>query len=283
MARIKFTEQGEVLSYKYSNHETAVYELTLGVTGLLKASRIWCRPHRAAQGDYQGIMDQLARYARRLPRPHRPHPGFWTTSTRPRRSGDRPAEHRLAPSHRKKGTAPRPRPRHPLGVRLGAVRHTLPAWYGIGTALEPGGAATRRGWPSCSDVPGMALLPRPAVQHPDGAVQGGDEDRHGTGEKVAQIEGLLEENPVLAVSLQRRDPYLDPLNHIQFTLLKRVRARTWTRKAASTGWIPLLRSINASPAGCAIRAEASGGLHWESGRPVPLMRLPGHPGRPGWA
>lgn len=36
---IKFTEQGEVLSYKYSHHETAVYELTMGVSGLMKASR----------------------------------------------------------------------------------------------------------------------------------------------------------------------------------------------------------------------------------------------------
>ncbi|MGD2119645.1 MAG: phosphoenolpyruvate carboxylase, partial [Chromatiales bacterium] len=36
--QIKFTEQGEVLSYKYSNTETAVYELTMGITGLMQAS-----------------------------------------------------------------------------------------------------------------------------------------------------------------------------------------------------------------------------------------------------
>src|SRR3569832_162205 len=30
--QIKFTEQGEVLSYKYSNCETAMYELTMGIT-----------------------------------------------------------------------------------------------------------------------------------------------------------------------------------------------------------------------------------------------------------
>lgn len=35
---IKFTEQGEVLSYKYGNLETAIFELTMGITGLLKAS-----------------------------------------------------------------------------------------------------------------------------------------------------------------------------------------------------------------------------------------------------
>ncbi len=36
--QIKFTEQGEVLFYRYNNMETAIYELTMGVTGLLKAS-----------------------------------------------------------------------------------------------------------------------------------------------------------------------------------------------------------------------------------------------------
>ncbi len=36
--QIKFTEQGEVLSHKYSNAETANYELAMGITGLMKAS-----------------------------------------------------------------------------------------------------------------------------------------------------------------------------------------------------------------------------------------------------
>ena len=35
---IKFTEQGEVLSFKYNFKETARYELTVGITGLMKAS-----------------------------------------------------------------------------------------------------------------------------------------------------------------------------------------------------------------------------------------------------
>lgn len=37
--QIKFTEQGEVLSFKYGNVETAAYELGMGVSGLMKASR----------------------------------------------------------------------------------------------------------------------------------------------------------------------------------------------------------------------------------------------------
>ncbi len=41
--------------------------------------------------------------------------------------------------------------------------------------------------------------------------------------KVAQIDELLDENPLLKTSLTRRDPYLDPLNHIQLELLERYR------------------------------------------------------------
>ena len=38
--------------------------------------------------------------------------------------------------------------------------------------------------------------------------------------KVAQMNTLLDDNPALSVSLMRRDPYLDPLSHIQIKLLK---------------------------------------------------------------
>ena len=42
--QIKFTEQGEMLFYRYNNMETAIYELTMGVTGLLKASVSLVKP-----------------------------------------------------------------------------------------------------------------------------------------------------------------------------------------------------------------------------------------------
>ena len=57
--QIKFTEQGEVLRYKYSNTETAVYELSMGMTGLLKASRVLVRPAEQDRRDYMGIMDEI--------------------------------------------------------------------------------------------------------------------------------------------------------------------------------------------------------------------------------
>ncbi|MEO6697725.1 MAG: phosphoenolpyruvate carboxylase, partial [Gammaproteobacteria bacterium] len=58
--QIKFTEQGEMVSYKYSNIETAVYELSVGVTGLIKASRSLIQPPVTDNSDYLGIMAELA-------------------------------------------------------------------------------------------------------------------------------------------------------------------------------------------------------------------------------
>jgi len=58
--QIKFTEQGEVLFYRYNNMETAVYELTMGITGLMKASLSLVQSVQLEVPDYLAIMDELA-------------------------------------------------------------------------------------------------------------------------------------------------------------------------------------------------------------------------------
>jgi phosphoenolpyruvate carboxylase len=60
---------------------------------------------------------------------------------------------------------------------------------------------------------------------------------------------LMEETKALQISLVRRNPYLDPLNHIQMALLKRYRANPGSDEAPSVWLDPLLRSINAIAAG----------------------------------
>ena len=67
--------------------------------------------------------------------------------------------------------------------------------------------------------------------------------------QISGHHGLLEETPTLALSLGRRDPYLDPLNHIQITLLKRCRDESLTEEDRELWLNPLLRSINAIAAG----------------------------------
>ncbi|MCK4951979.1 MAG: phosphoenolpyruvate carboxylase, partial [Gammaproteobacteria bacterium] len=68
---------------------------------------------------------------------------------------------------------------------------------------------------------------------------------------VADIDELLQETPVLMLSLSRRDPYLDPLNYIQIELLKRYRRdlQELPEDQESVWQDPLLRSINAISAG----------------------------------
>jgi phosphoenolpyruvate carboxylase len=66
---------------------------------------------------------------------------------------------------------------------------------------------------------------------------------------VVGAQRLMEENTTLALSLTRRNPYLDPLNHIQITLLQRFRDMDLDENARLVWQDPLLRSINAIAAG----------------------------------
>lgn len=58
----------------------------------------------------------------------------------------------------------------------------------------------------------------------------------------------LDDNPSLALSLDRRSPYLDPLNHIQANLLARRRSGMESADE-DIGLDALLRSINGIAAG----------------------------------
>jgi phosphoenolpyruvate carboxylase len=67
--------------------------------------------------------------------------------------------------------------------------------------------------------------------------------------KVSNMTRLLDDIPPLGLSLMRRDPYLDPLNHIQIKLLKRYRDESLSKEDRDKWLNPLLRSINAIAAG----------------------------------
>jgi phosphoenolpyruvate carboxylase len=67
--------------------------------------------------------------------------------------------------------------------------------------------------------------------------------------KVAEVDELLDETPLLKLSVTRRDPYLDPLNHIQLELLHRYRDPATRGSDHEATLDPLLRSINAIAGG----------------------------------
>ena len=278
--QIKFTEQGEVLSYKYSQRETALYELTMGVTGLLKASRSLVTEVEPDRKDYLGIMDELARLGEEAYRDLTDRTeGFLdyfyevcpVDEIGMLNIGSRP-------SHRNKANRSKGSIRAiPWVFGWAQSRHTLPAWYGIGTALERwrGDDAVRlaklqtmyREWPYFRALLGnlqMALfkasmeIAREYTRLAENQEQAqaiyrriADEYRRTLTQvlHVADIEVLLEENPPLYLSLSRRDPYLDPLNYIQVELLQRTRDESLPDEERDRWLPPLLRSINAIAAG----------------------------------
>jgi phosphoenolpyruvate carboxylase len=182
------------------------------------------------------------------------------------------------PSHRKKGDLSKTSVRAIAWVFGWAQsRHTIPAWYGIGSALAQwcGNDPQRmeqlqtmyREWPffrALLSNTQMSLFKADmgiAAQYAElysnhdvagkvyGMIRGEHERTVGNVLQVAQLRELLEETPGLLLSLSRRNPYLDPLNHIQIMLLKRYRDATQGEEERKVWLEPLLRSINAIAAG----------------------------------
>jgi phosphoenolpyruvate carboxylase len=278
--QIKFTEQGEVLRYKYSNEETAVYELSMGITGLLKASRVLIEPAAQDRRDHMGIMDELARIGESVYRDLIDHTAglfdyFYevtpVTEIGLLNIGSRP-------SHRKQQDRSKSSIRAiPWVFGWAQSRHTLPAWYGLGSALEAwrGNNPERlarlqqmyQDWPFFRSLLGniqMALFKgEMTIAHEYTRLASDQDMAQRIYSKISEeyrktitqvlhvsgVHGLLQENPSLGLSLFRRNPYLDPLNNIQITLLARYRDSTLDETQRELWLKPLLRSINAIASG----------------------------------
>ncbi len=277
---IKFTEQGEVLSYKYSNTETASYELGMGITGLLKAS---CNLISKPKPDNQEHLDVMARLAASGEAQYREltdnTPGFldyFYEATPVSEIGLLNIGSR--PSHRKKTDRSKTSVRA-IGWVFGWAqsRHTMPAWYGIGTALETWVKSDPenleklhemyQAWPffrALLSNTQMALfkadmriakayaslcLDQKSAKNVYNMINREYERTRSRTLEVAEQNELMADTPHLALSLTRRNPYLDPLNQIQLTLLKRFRDESLDEESRNLWLTPLLRSINAIAAG----------------------------------
>ncbi len=278
--QIKFTEQGEVLFYRYNNLETAIYELTMGVTGLLKASQSLIKPVAADNPENIAIMNELAQIGEQSYRQLTDYtPGFLDYFYEATPVSDF-AQLNIGsrPSHRKK------QDRSKQSVRaIGWVfawaqsRQTFPAWYGIGSSLQAWCAGNPehlktlqtlyRDWPFFRNLLSNAQMAlcksdmRVAQEYADLCV---DEK---TGKRIhaaiareyhscvewilgiAESDQLIAENPKLAASLRRRNEYLGPLNFIQISLLQSIRQTAPQDSTQSPLIKPLLGTINAIAAG----------------------------------
>ncbi len=275
--QIKFTEQGEVLSNKYSNTETAIYELGVGITGLLKASQSIVKKHGKFADNYLEAMASIAATGeagyRDLTDNTEGFLDYFYENTPVTEIGQMNIGSR--PSHRKSDRSKSSIRAIPWVFGWSQARHTLPAWYGIGSALEAfrkqhGDLLLRemyQKWPFfkalLSNVQ-MALFKAQMDIAKEYSNLWKDKKRSTfiydkiAAEyyltvrellSIAQIDTLMEETPLLQYSLERREPYLDPLNHIQITVLGRHREHI-SQAQEESPWIDeLLLTINAIAAG----------------------------------
>ncbi|MBL8671659.1 MAG: phosphoenolpyruvate carboxylase [Alphaproteobacteria bacterium] len=274
--RLKFTEQGEVLSFKYANRPTAVYELTVALSGLVKASFALAEARRhVVDARFAGAMARIAAIGeasyRDLVAEDAGLLDFFYEATpvldlAALNIGSRP-------SHRPQGgRSLRAIRAIPWVFGWSQARLALPAWYGVGSALQafaaekPGNLAVLRRmcgeWPYLRHVLDNAQM---ALAKTDLAVAqlyvSLASDREAADriwkrikdecvlterwlKRAMGTDRLLAENRQLAFSLDRRAPYIDAVNALQARLIARSRqpdGQTWRH--------PLLLSINAIAAG----------------------------------
>ncbi len=275
---IKFTEQGEVLSYKYSNAETAMYELSMGITGLMKASKCLVRKPQEDNPAHLEAMQKLAKEGEHAFRDLTDHTEgffkFFYEATPVNEIGLLNIGSR--PSHRKKGNLSKSSIRAiPWIFGWAQARLTFPAWYGTGFALdnwvnEQGDAQLKdmyENWPFfralLSNIQ-MSLFKTDLVIGKDYSELGQDKAQSDkiynmiASEHIRSVDTCLEisgnnylmaDTPQLALSLSRRTPYLEPLNHIQVAVLKRYKDEQTSEEEREVWLTPLLNSINAIAAG----------------------------------
>ncbi|KAJ7555889.1 hypothetical protein O6H91_05G059400 [Diphasiastrum complanatum] len=274
--QIKFTEQGEVITYRYGNSETATYELTVGITGLLKASHPTTRPNVAYNPKYFSIMQCMATEAEREYRGLTDETeGFYdyfheatiVNEISLINIGSRPSRRNSAIRDKSSLRA------IPWVFAWAQSRHTLPAWFGVGSGIlgytqnQPERVQELQRmyaeWPFfrtfLSNVQ-MSLF-KASMEI---AQEYARLCRNRITEKlvydlvaheynltkaqflmVSQQNAVLEDHPFLERSFDTRRKYLDPLNHIQVILLGRRRDPTITDSQKSLWEKPLLRTIKA--------------------------------------
>ena len=182
------------------------------------------------------------------------------------------------PSHRRSGDMSKSSVRAiPWVFGWSMSRTMMPAWYGVGAAIgewTAGGQGRwkrlremNRNWPFFTALISnlqMSLFKsdmRIALEYsklcPDRELAESiytmlrDENRRSIDAvlRIAQIDALLTTDPVLTLSLTRRNPYLDPLAYLQIDLLRKYRDETQPEEDRMQWQAALLSSINAIAAG----------------------------------
>ncbi|MGC2863413.1 phosphoenolpyruvate carboxylase [Corynebacterium glutamicum] len=252
---VRITEQGEIISAKYGNPETARRNLEALVSATLEASLLDVSELTDHQRAYD-IMSEISELSLKkytsLVHEDQGFIDYFTQSTPLQEIGSLNIGSR--PSSRKQTSSVEDLRAIPWVLSWSQSRVMLPGWFGVGTALEQwigeGEQATQRiaelqtlneSWPFFTSVlDNMAQVMSKAELRlaklyadliPDREVAERvysviHEEYFLTKKMFCVITGsddLLDDNPLLARSVQRRYPYLLPLNVIQVEMMRRYR------------------------------------------------------------
>jgi phosphoenolpyruvate carboxylase len=285
--RFRITEQGEVVSLKYSNPAIAERNIEQLAASVLDAHLLQPKRLRAARGhrEWEGYAEELATSSRAFYR-NLVHetPGFALFFRRGTpidlieriRLGSRPS--------RRSSTGDLTALRAiPWVFAWTQSRHFLPAWYGLGFAvnkfLDDHGAEglvllrqMYQHWPFFAvliDNAEISLAKTDlyiagqyaALVHPSStgkAIFSRIEEEYQRSRRavlqVNETTQLLTRQPVLRESISLRNPYVDPLNYLQIRFLK-----LWRRnRARAPGNRRLLRLLQITVAGVAFGMKSTG-------------------------
>ena len=253
--QIRITEQGEVISSKYSNPEIGRRNLETMIAATMEATLLHQHGADSAMPEFHRIMEQLSLNAfaayRKLVYETPGFTEYFFTATPIREIAELNIGSR--PSARKASDKIEDLRAIPWVFSWGLNRTLLPGWLGFGSAVKQfiekeGDAglaqlqAMYKDWPffrglmsnmdmvlSKTDM-GIAASYSELVKDLDmrerifGAINREHEDTLTMLFKVTGNTSLLQDNPAFARSLLTRTPYIDPLNHLQIALLLRHRA-----------------------------------------------------------
>ena len=272
--RLRMTEQGEVIADRYGHPGIAERHLEQVVHAVLHTS--FLDEDEQPRPEWSAILDRMAPAARRHYRDLVYDDPDFLAYFRQATPIEEIVQFKIGsrPTRRGRSTAIDQLRAIPWVFSWMQCRHTLPGWYGLGTALDghlkenPGDLATLREmyhkwpfWRTLIDNAQMILSKADMTiarlyadlvddQEVAGRIFGAISSEYDRA--VAAIllitdqSTLLEHMPILQLSIQRRNPYVDALSFVQLVLLTRLRAGGEPREPLLTA---VLESINGVASG----------------------------------